>query len=238
MTNEELVCLYQQDDKKALEELIEQNKGMVYKLANKYYTGKTNAIDLEDLHQEGVLGIMIAAEKYDINHNKKALFIVYAVHWINSKINRFIHNNCTNDESSLNVIIGQDGDRQRERVDYLEDIDYGFENVEERIYQNQLRADLERVMNKSTSLSEREVLKLHYGWYGNGYMTTEEVGEVLSMPGAKIRNYESKAIRKLRNSNWARTVFKKYYSADGISHGSMFKIRKDIRAGRLMDWYL
>src|SRR3712207_7622501 len=90
MTNEELVYLYQQGDKQVLDSLIEQNKGIVYKLVNKFYVEGTNSIDKEDLEQEGIIGLIIAAGKYDLNNPKKAKFITYAIHWIYSKINRYI----------------------------------------------------------------------------------------------------------------------------------------------------
>ena len=56
MTNEELVELYQGGDKKALDLIIDQNKGMVYKLVNKFYTEDTSSIDKDDLEQEGFMG--------------------------------------------------------------------------------------------------------------------------------------------------------------------------------------
>ncbi|MEG2457997.1 MAG: sigma-70 family RNA polymerase sigma factor [Bacilli bacterium] len=90
MTNEELVVLYQQGNKKALEKLIENNQKFIYKVANKFYTKGISSIDKEDLIQEGTIGFIIACNKYDINNEKKALFITYAFHWIYSKIHRFI----------------------------------------------------------------------------------------------------------------------------------------------------
>jgi RNA polymerase sigma factor (sigma-70 family) len=82
-SNEELVYLLQQRDKQALKMLLDQNKGIVNKLVNKFYTEKTNSIDREDLMQEGFIGLILAANKYD-NPNK-AQFITYAVFWINEK---------------------------------------------------------------------------------------------------------------------------------------------------------
>lgn len=53
MSNEELVLKYQKGDKQALESIIRANEKMVIKLANKFYTEKTNAVDKNDLIQEG-----------------------------------------------------------------------------------------------------------------------------------------------------------------------------------------
>ena len=37
MTNEELIVLYQQGDKRALDELLEKNDKLIYKVASKFY---------------------------------------------------------------------------------------------------------------------------------------------------------------------------------------------------------
>src|SRR3712207_259209 len=157
MTNEELVYLYQQGDKQALDSLIEQNKGIIYKLVNRFYVEKTNSIDREDLEQEGTIGLIIAARKYDFNNEKKAKFITYAIHWIYSKINRYINQRNTNDETSLNIHIGED--EENELIDTIKDIDYSYENVEEKIYIKELRQEIEEVMREYNTLEEREILK-------------------------------------------------------------------------------
>lgn len=202
MTNEELVQLYQSGNEKALNKLIEQNEGIIYKLANKFYTEKTNSIDIEDLQQEGFMGIIMAAEKYDFNNPKKAIFITYAVFWIYQKMNRYVNQRNTNDEISLNVPAKSDGDK--ELMDYIEGVDYSFENVEEKIYNSQLRHDLNTVMVEYNSLKEREVLKLRYGWDTGRALTFVEVGELINETKVKVRQIEDKALRKLRNSLWAR----------------------------------
>ena len=38
MTNEELVVLYQRGDKKALDKLLKNNDGLIYKVASKFYS--------------------------------------------------------------------------------------------------------------------------------------------------------------------------------------------------------
>lgn len=52
MSNEELVLLYQQGNKKALESLIEANEGIVKKLANKL-NGINKMVEFDDLVQAG-----------------------------------------------------------------------------------------------------------------------------------------------------------------------------------------
>lgn len=215
MTNEELVELYQQGNKHALDELIEKNKGIVFKLSNKYYTGKTNSIDKEDLEQEGFMGLIIAAGKYDLDHDSRANFITYAVFWINQKITRFLKHRNTNDETSLNTPIGETGDSQI--LDFIEGVDYSFENIEDKLYLKQLRADLDQVMSEETSLKEREILKLHYGWYDNKCMALEELGAIYNINKSIVNSIKNKAIRKIRGSKWGRIKIKEKYGQMKIS---------------------
>ncbi|KAJ49103.1 hypothetical protein CTM_24925 [Clostridium tetanomorphum DSM 665] len=204
MTNEELVHLYQNGDGQALSKLIEQNTGIVYKLVNKFYIEGTNSIDKEDLEQEGFIGLIIAANKYDFNNPKKANFITYAIHWIYSKISRFINQKNTNEETSLNIPIGED--EENELLDTIKDIDYSYENVEEKIYIQQLRQELEELMLQHNTLRQREILKLHYGWNNSKPMNLREIGEVLNMPYRHVRCEKFKALRKIRWTPWGRIV--------------------------------
>lgn len=210
LTNEELVYLYQQGDKQALEELLEKNKGIVNKLTNKYYVDKTSSIDREDLEQEGMIGLIIAANKYDLNNPKKASFITYAVFWVNQRINRFMKQRNTNSEISLNKRIGEDEDM--ELGDFIEGVDYSFENVEDKIYHHQLRQELEEVMNKYNTLKEREILKLHYGWDDNQCMNLSEIAELYQVTRASVYNIELIALSKIRRSPWGAKKAKEIYN--------------------------
>lgn len=195
--------------KKALDKLIENNIGIIKKIAIKY-NGINRELELDDLIQEGILGLIVAANKYDFNNKKKAKFITFAVFYID----RYLHS-CVNGRSSkeignnklfssctsLNMPIGEEGETG-ELGDFIEGVDYGFENVEEKIYLHKLRIDLEGAMIDFNKLEEREVLKYRYGW-NTSPMSLNEIGEIFNMSGNRIRNIEGRALAKLRNSRWA-----------------------------------
>ena len=67
--------------------LIESNLRLVVSIANKY---KTDTLDLLDLIQEGNIGLVKAAEKYDLDHGSR--FATYAAYYIKSEIQRAIIN--------------------------------------------------------------------------------------------------------------------------------------------------
>lgn len=216
MSNEELVQIYQNGDKRALDEIIESNGGIVNKIANKYY-GINRELELDDLIQEGILGIIAAANKYDFNNEKKAKFITYAVFYIDRYIHRCVNgssskqignNKLYNSCTSLNISIGEEGEA-RELGEFIEDIDYGFENIEEKIYIQKLRVDLEKAMKENNTLEQREVLKFKYG-LNTTPMKLEDIGDILGITGNKVRNIEHMALRKLRNSSWAMSNIKEF----------------------------
>ena len=211
MTNEELVVLYQQGNKQALDKLIENNQKFIYKIVNKFYTERINAIDKEDLIQEGNIGFMIACNKYDINNEKKAMFTTYAFHWVYQRIQRFITNSDTNEETSLNVSVNEENDG--EVIDIIESNDNCIEKAEDNLYIKELRKELESVMNKYNTLHEREVLKLYYGW-DTDQVSIEGISDIFKTSSNDIKNTKARAIGKLRSSMWFRAEYNRRYKED------------------------
>jgi RNA polymerase primary sigma factor len=74
-------------DESARKRLIESNMRLVINIAKSY---KSRAIPLEDLIQEGAIGLMQAAERFDPDRGFR--FSTYATHWIRQAIGRAIDN--------------------------------------------------------------------------------------------------------------------------------------------------
>jgi RNA polymerase primary sigma factor len=90
LTPEEEVALtkaVQNGDQQARQRLIESNMRLVINIAKTY---RNRAIPLEDLIQEGAIGLMQAAERFD--PDKGFRFSTYATHWIRQAIGRAIDN--------------------------------------------------------------------------------------------------------------------------------------------------
>jgi RNA polymerase primary sigma factor len=83
----ELTRLVQAGDQKARSRLIESNMRLVINIAKSY---RNRAIPLEDLIQEGAIGLMQAAERFDPDRGFR--FSTYATHWIRQAIGRAIDN--------------------------------------------------------------------------------------------------------------------------------------------------
>ena len=90
LTPEEEVVLtraVQAGDLKARDRLIESNMRLVINIAKTY---RNRSIPLDDLIQEGAIGLMQAAERFD--PDKGFRFSTYATHWIRQAIGRAIDN--------------------------------------------------------------------------------------------------------------------------------------------------
>ncbi|WP_255363196.1 sigma-70 family RNA polymerase sigma factor [Cellulosilyticum sp. I15G10I2] len=185
----------------AWNKLLEQNKRIVYKLANKFYIGKSNSIDEEDLIQEGYIGLMIAARKYEFDNPKKAKFMTYAIHWIYSKINRFVQQRNTNDEASLNAFINDD---DLELVDTIVDRAFGYDEVVEYLYYQEVRKELELIMDEALTLKERVTIKLNYGWEGECISLDEIASMYEGEDKQRAIVTKNSALAKIRRTPWAR----------------------------------
>lgn len=199
MTNEELVEMYHDGDESALHELIEQNKKLIFRIACKYSVCETASIDYEDLFQEGAMGLIAAAQKYNFDIENKAAFSTYAVYWIRQKISRFIKYRGTNNESSLNVPVGDDG--EGEKIDFISDEEEGFMKIEDTIYWQELHQELEDAMNEVLKLRQKQILYLRYGYDGKP-CSLQETGDIMGVTRERIRQLEVVSLRKLRKSQW------------------------------------
>ena len=81
----ELSRCIQNKDTGARRRLIEANLRLVVKIARGYLTSD---VSLMDLIQEGNMGLMRAADKYD--HHKQVRFSTYAAWWIRQVISRYL----------------------------------------------------------------------------------------------------------------------------------------------------
>ena len=96
--------------------------------------------------------------------------------------------------SSLNVTVGED-----ETVELGEFLsDDGVIPIEEMVENRELRRILDDVLDTLTE-KEKKVIRLRFGLEDNRQWTLEEVGKLFNVTRERIRQIESKALRKLRH---------------------------------------
>lgn len=79
---EKLILEYKKGSKRALDDIFEKNKRLIYFVYQKYFS--SSGCPKEDLCQEGGIGLMEAVERYDLE--KRNGFKTYKVLWIKKKM--------------------------------------------------------------------------------------------------------------------------------------------------------
>ncbi|MCI8416717.1 MAG: SigB/SigF/SigG family RNA polymerase sigma factor [Lachnospiraceae bacterium] len=90
---EELILRSQEGDKDAREQLIQENMGLVHHVVRRFFG---RGVEAEDLFQIGVIGLMKAIDRFDLQFSVK--FSTYAVPMITGEIKRFLR-----DDSMIKV---------------------------------------------------------------------------------------------------------------------------------------
>ncbi len=229
--------------KRAYEHLIDANLRLVVHIAKKY---TNQGVPLGDLIQEGGLGLMKAAEKFDWRRGYK--FSTYATWWIRQAITRALADqsriirvpvHMTEMISRLRAVtqqleqdlggrtptqseIAAAMDLPPQRVAQIIQLAWNPVSMNDPINEESDSELADNVPDKDTiepseaatqellrkaiedalsSLSEREqqVLSSRYGLVDGTPQTLEEVGEQLGVTRERIRQIETRAIRRLRH---------------------------------------
>jgi RNA polymerase primary sigma factor len=185
------------------------HQGLVYSIALRW---QGRGLELEDLVQEGNLGLMRACEKFDPERGFQ--FSTYATYWIRQAITRAIadkgrvvrvpkHLQWGNLEGQLaecveaarRAMAGTVGDHSLEEGTLAAIVaDDGGTSLED------AASFAQDVLPRLAELPEREaaVLRLRFGLDGEPPMTGVEVGQVLGVTRARIGQIEEKALARLR----------------------------------------
>ena len=191
-------------DKIAQNKLVKSNLRFVVKIAKSY-----KGYEVEDLINEGNIGLMKAAEKFNPECGTK--FITYAVWWIKAYIQKSIRETATGIKfpsskykemnnpkwkfSSLNKEVKFDN-KNVELISLIEDI-YS-KSSEEKVIQNYLLNELYQNINELNDI-EKNVILNRYGFTSDKKKSLSEIGKSLNLSRERVRQIEHRAICNLRN---------------------------------------
>ena len=216
----ELAQRIRKGDRRALERLTKANLRFVVSVAKQY---QNHGISLPDLINEGNVGLIKAAQKFDETRGFK--FISYAVWWIRQSILQAIAEQSRivrlpqNQVGSVNKINREMSkfeqeferkpsvDEMADRVDLPEDkienamldlMANSDDPTDNELLTESLRAEIERLL-KTLPDKDQKIIAAFYG-IGTPELTLEEIGTKYHLTRERVRQIKDKTIRRLRNS--------------------------------------
>ena len=210
-------ALAAQGDRKARQHLIQANLRFVIRVAKRY---RNRGVPLEDLVNEGNIGLIHAAERFDPDRGVR--FVSYAVWWIRQAILKAIHEDGRlirlpksrlgelPSTTELRMQAAQKTLSLDSPVTGTEDSgslgacleDRSVPKPEEVLVGASLRNELDSVL---AGLSDREtsILQDRFGLAGRTLTSLLEAGRKYGLSRERVRQIEKKAIRKIRVSDSA-----------------------------------
>lgn len=203
MTDEELATKAKTGDEAVLLELWNNKRGMAYTWARSAFrkhweNGDTRGVDLDDLMQTAFIALMKAVHYYD--PEKSWAFSTCYGNCLKREFADLLRTRTTHKIDALNGSLSldapMDGKSEDDTdlwIDTLEDPVNCFEEVEERIFQDQLHDALENALSQIPE-KQSEAVRLRYlqdkGWAA--------VAEMMGFEHSYVRRLANKGLDNLR----------------------------------------
>lgn len=203
--NKELFLKNPKENAEVRNKLITGNLRFVMFIINRYYS---NYNDKKELFSEGVIGLIKAVDKFDVNRNIQ--FSSYSSRVIMNDINKYFNKikNST-DETSLSELVSNDLDNDLTLMDVIVDDNDFVDNILRKEYYKNMNEVIEK-------LTEDEKKLLYLYFYER--KTQTEVSQILGI----TQSYASKKIIKVLKK--ARNIASNYEFQEEIDNSNKFTI--------------
>ncbi len=176
----ELVYQIRENDSVAYNLLMNKYSKLVTKYARQYYLRNKNVgIEVDDLYQEGMMGVIMALNDYN---SSDTIFYTYALLCIRREMERLVKTSKRKKQTVLNECLSLNSKIGDEDDVFLEDLVASDYNIEEDFKCRELIRflyNLKYYLNDKDSLIYE--LKLNY-------FTNKEIGQLLDMPYKYVDN--------------------------------------------------
>lgn len=191
-SNEELIRMIQAGDEAKKVDLLENNRGMIYKLMGEFGYLLRNQDNKDDLFQAGCLGLMKALNRYDFTYN--TLFSTFAYRYIHGEIIRLADAIMNADATYTDLFGSGDTDMVSEEIaEFVHRSvsgDFSPSSLETEVLNREI---LHKLLEHVTP-RQRQVLLYRYAMD----MTQADIGRLLGLHQVDVSREEKRAKTRLR----------------------------------------
>lgn len=192
VSNEELIRMIQSGDEAKKADLLENNRGMIYKIMGEFGYLLKKEDNKDDLFQAGCLGLVKALNRFDFSFN--TLFSTFAYRYIHGEIVRLADAIMNADATYSDLFGSSDADMVSEEVaEFVQRSVSGDFNPFE-LEKEVLNRELVRKVLAQVSPRQRQVLIFRYGFD----MTQSDIGKLLGIHQVDVSREEKRAKTQLR----------------------------------------
>lgn len=188
----ELISYISENNEEANEIIFEKYQPLIYDRARKLFKYcKNNGAELNDLVQEGMLGLNDAIRNY--TDSKDAIFYTFALRCINSKIISYIVKQGRLKNKILNDSIFLELSNQDESNNFGKNLIDNSYNPEERLMDEEKKQEILDIIDKTLNDFEKQVMNLKI----NGFKY-KEIADILGKDIKSIDNCIQKCKNKIK----------------------------------------
>jgi len=181
-------------DKEAEEEIIENNKALIYKIIKDYYYASSNPMDMEDVFQAGCLGLLKAVKNFKPEMGNK--FVTYAYYLIRGEVQRIYEEHSRREISISSIHLrnreGYVMECQEEIMEYIRNDRGEGDDEWNHLKETHNKILVENLLEQVTPIQKKI---LRYRYFED--LSQQEIGDMINKSQVYVSREEKRARKKL-----------------------------------------